>query len=58
MTPHDPNPDPAAPPARVPGGRKPYRAPRLESYGNVREITRALVQTGNKNDHSGGPNKT
>jgi hypothetical protein len=30
------------------GGRKPYRAPRLVEYGDLRKIT--LAKGGNKND--------
>jgi hypothetical protein len=45
-------------PETKPPGKKPYQPPVLEVYGSVREMTRALVLSGNKNDMSGGPNKT
>ena len=59
MKPHDLNPkEPPTGAEPAASGKKPYRAPTLHVYGNVREITKALVQTGNKNDHTGGPAKT
>ena len=47
----------SAPDAKPPA-KKPYQPPVLEVYGNVREITQALVVSGTMNDMSGGPNKT
>jgi hypothetical protein len=40
--------------------RKPYRAPRLERLGTLTEITAAVGNSTNKNDHGspGGPRKT
>ena len=38
--------------------KKPYRRPLLQVYGDLRRLTKATVQTGNKNDMSGGPQKT
>ena len=45
-------------PEKQPPAKKPYKAPVLERYGSVREITKALTLSGPMNDHSGGPNKT
>jgi hypothetical protein len=38
--------------------KKPYQAPSLERYGDLREITQALNTTGAKNDGGHGNNKT
>ena len=37
--------------------KKSYHTPRLFVYGNICEITQALL-TGGKNDHAGGNEKT
>ena len=37
----------------TPGGRKPYRAPRLSVYGSLRELTR---EGGPHNNKDGGNN--
>ena len=46
------------PEKKPPVEKMPYRAPVLEIYGNIREITRAITPTGTKNDMAGGPQKT
>ena len=38
--------------------RKPYAAPRLVHYGNIREITRAVGGVLGKNDGGAGKDKT
>ena len=38
--------------------RKPYAAPKLVHYGNIREITRAVGGTVGKNDGGAGKDKT
>ena len=37
---------------------KPYAAPKLVHYGNIREITRAVGGTVGKNDGGSGKDKT
>jgi len=37
---------------------KPYHAPKLVTYGDVREITKASGGTNTINDMGGGPDKT
>ncbi len=34
--------------------RKPYQAPRLRVYGNIREITQGLGEVGEKDGQGGG----
>lgn len=38
--------------------RKPYNAPSLRVYGDIREVTKNLGGTVGKNDGGAGPDKT
>lgn len=39
-------------------GKRPYQRPRLESYGNIKEITLAVGMTGANDGSTHGNNRT
>ena len=39
-------------------GKRPYNTPRLESYGNIKEITMAVGMTGANDGSTHGNNRT
>ena len=38
--------------------KKPYQTPRVEIFGNIREITQSMGGTRGKNDGGAGPDKS
>ena len=45
-------------PKTPPPPKKPYRTPQLETYGAVRDLTRAVTGTGKNDTMSGSTTKT
>jgi hypothetical protein len=39
-------------------GTKSYRSPKVKTYGNIREITKAVGRTGNRDNAGSRPTKT